>query len=55
MNNNDISPFQRYKLISELRRARNELCEKCEKYKCAHTGACDGCHWKDAWRETINK
>lgn len=31
MNNND-------KLIKELERARNELCEQCKNYQFAHTG-----------------
>lgn len=24
---------------------RNELCERCGRYKMAHEGACDGCRW----------
>lgn len=48
MNNND-------KLIKELERARNELCEQCKNYQFAHTGACDGCHWKEEWREIIKE
>lgn len=43
------------KITSELRRARNELCEQCGNYKNAHKGACDGCHWKDEWRELIDE
>ena len=43
------------KLERELRRARNELCEKCGMYINAHNGACDGCHWKDEWREVMKK
>ena len=42
------------KLESELRRARNELCQQCGGYKDSHNGACDGCHWKDEWREMID-
>ena len=30
-----------------LEDCRNELCEKCGKYKESHNGACDGCKWKD--------
>lgn len=30
-----------------FRDCRNELCEKCGKYKESHNGACDGCKWKD--------
>lgn len=41
------------KMKSELKRARNELCERCGNYKDAHHGACDGCHWKDEWREFL--
>ena len=25
--------------------ARNELCQKCGRYREAHKGACDGCRW----------
>lgn len=25
---------------------RNELCQRCGRYSCAHNGACDGCRWK---------
>ena len=25
--------------------ARNELCQKCGRYRDAHKGACDGCRW----------
>lgn len=31
----------------ELKDLRNELCNKCGKYKTAHLGSCDGCRWKD--------
>lgn len=24
---------------------RNELCERCGRYKLAHEGSCDGCRW----------
>ena len=27
--------------------ARNELCQKCRRYREAHKGACDGCRWKE--------
>jgi len=33
------------KLTAELRQCRNELCLRCEQYKMAHKGACDGCRW----------
>lgn len=34
-------------LYSALRDCRNELCLKCGAYRNAHTGACDGCRWKE--------
>lgn len=43
------------KLAYELKRARNELCERCGNYHDAHKGTCDGCHWKDEWREAIDE
>ena len=36
------------KLVESQRRAqdaRNELCQKCGRYRDAHKGACDGCRW----------
>lgn len=27
--------------------ARNELCQKCGRYREAHNGSCDGCRWKE--------
>ena len=27
--------------------ARNELCQKCGRYREAHNGACDGCRWRE--------
>ena len=27
--------------------ARNELCQKCGRYREAHNGACNGCRWKE--------
>ena len=32
--------------------ARNELCLKCGRYREAHTGACDGCRWKEPRNES---
>lgn len=32
--------------------ARNELCQKCGRYRDAHKGACDGCRWKEEHNET---
>lgn len=29
------------------RNARNELCQRCGKYRESHNGACDGCKWKE--------
>ena len=29
------------------RDARNELCQRCGRYREAHKGACDGCRWKE--------
>lgn len=43
------------KINSELKRARNELCQQCGNYRDAHNGACDGCHWKDEWRDAMNE
>lgn len=43
------------KLISELKRARNELCSECGRYREAHKGACDGCHWSTEWKEAIKE
>jgi hypothetical protein len=43
------------KIRSELKRARTELCQKCGNYRDAHNGACDGCHWKDEWREAMDE
>jgi len=34
-------------LYNENADLRNELCLKCGQYKQAHTGACDGCRWKE--------
>lgn len=31
----------------EINAMRNELCQRCGKYKAAHEGACDGCRWKE--------
>ena len=31
---------------ADVRDMRNELCLRCGKYKDAHTGACDGCRFK---------
>lgn len=31
----------------DLKDLRNELCLRCEGYKTAHLGSCDGCRWKD--------
>lgn len=40
-----------YTLAVEMDDCRNELCQKCGKYKDAHGGACDGCRWYDANEE----
>lgn len=34
-------------LQKENRDLRNELCQRCGKYREAYLGACDGCRWKD--------
>jgi hypothetical protein len=34
-------------LQTQLADARNELCQKCGRYREAHKGACDGCRWKE--------
>lgn len=34
------------KVKNAVETIRNELCLKCEKYKEAHNGACDGCRWE---------
>lgn len=51
---NDFENSQCAKLLEELnateRRAqdaRNELCQKCGRYREAHNGACNGCRWKE--------
>lgn len=31
----------------EINAMRNELCQRCGRYKAAHEGACDGCRWKE--------
>ena len=31
----------------ELHEAKNELCCKCDNYREAHNGACDGCRWEN--------
>lgn len=31
----------------EINAIRNELCQRCGRYKTAHEGACDGCRWKE--------
>lgn len=31
----------------EINAMRNELCQRCGRYKAAHKGACDGCRWKE--------
>lgn len=33
-------------LQAENKTLRNELCLKCERYKEAHLGRCNGCRWK---------
>jgi len=43
-NGNAISTIaEQKKALSDL---RNELCQRCGKYRQAHEGACDGCRWK---------
>lgn len=32
---------------AKLAAMRNELCQRCGRYKEAHLGACDGCRWKE--------
>lgn len=34
------------RLQREVRRARNELCDRCGKHRNAHLGACDGCRYR---------
>ena len=31
----------------EINAMRNELCQRCGKYKNAHEGACGGCKWRE--------
>lgn len=47
---------QIYRLRSELKRCRNELCQKCGQYKEAHNGACDGCRYRHGgeWEVDLN-
>ena len=43
---------QSEKLLADLNVIRNELCQRCGKYRMAHKGACDGCRWKEpTWNE----
>ena len=44
-----IESLQAQLSISQRRAqdARNELCQKCGRYREAHKGACDGCGWKE--------
>lgn len=43
---------QSEKLLADLKVIRNELCQRCGKYRMAHEGACDGCRWKEpTWNE----
>ena len=39
---------ERDELKKEMHAMRNELCYLCGKYREAHSGACDGCRWKEA-------
>ena len=32
--------------MANLADCKNELCERCGKYKESHLGACDGCRWE---------
>ena len=44
----DLIDSQQARLTASQRRAqdaRNELCQKCGRYRDAHKGACDGCRW----------
>ena len=34
------------KLLAENKALRNELCQKCQRYREAHNGACNGCKWR---------
>ena len=34
------------KLLAENKALRNELCQKCGRYREAHNGACNGCKWR---------
>ena len=48
-NANQYIPFLLTQLAASQRRAqdaRNELCQRCGRYKEAHKGACDGCRWR---------
>ena len=35
-----------YRLRSELKNCRDELCNRCRAYKYAHRGACDNCRYR---------
>ena len=46
----DIIESLQAQLSASQRRAqdaRNELCQKCGRYREAHIGACDGCMWRE--------
>ena len=45
---------QSEKLLAELNAIRNELCQRCGKYRMALEGACDGCRWKEPTWEVPN-
>ena len=45
---------QQEKLLADLNIIRNELCQRCGKYRMAHEGACDGCRWKEPTWEALN-
>lgn len=45
---NELSSVKKQLAASQRKAqdARNELCERCGRYKEAHNGSCDGCRWK---------
>ena len=43
----DIGTVEDFKrLVTDNHNLRNELCQKCGRYKEAHNGACNSCKWR---------
>ena len=45
----DIAMLVKFKdYLSKESDMKNELCQKCGKYKQSHLGTCDGCRWNES-------